>query len=245
MQTRSVVEVGGGGVLRRLDTRPPLTIRRVHGADGECALCLVGTAAGPLAGDDLALDLVIDAGARASLCATGASVAQGRDHVGARMATTARLGEGACLDADPGPLIVCAGAAVDVDLAIDLASDATLRWDEVLVLGRTGEPATGAVRLRWNVTRGGAALLRQDVDLADPDLREWLGMTAGRRVLASTLLVGPDMAGQTVVHGPYAAAQPLAADAVLVTVLGSGAAEAMQQRDTLIAESRRRLRTLR
>jgi len=236
MLARSVVEVGLGGVLRRVDTQPPLTIRQVHSPHDECALCLVGTAAGPLAGDDLALDIVIHAGARASLRTTGASIAQGRDHAKARMATKARLGVGAHLEAEPGPLIVCAGAALDVELNIELCSQATLRWNELLVLGRTGEP-TGALRMRWRVTRGGITLLRQDVDLADPDLRHWAGMTAGHRVLASTLLVGPDVIGKTISHGYYAVAQPLAEDAVLITVLGPSAAEVAQQRDALIAET--------
>ena len=49
----------------------------------ETAVRLVGTAAGPLAGDDLSLSLLLAPGARASLGATGASLAQGRDGGGA------------------------------------------------------------------------------------------------------------------------------------------------------------------
>jgi urease accessory protein len=239
MRTASTVEVAPGGVLRRLDVAPPLTIRQVHGERGECALCLVGTAAGPLAGDDLSLLVDLDAGAHASLRATGAAIAQGR--AGSRpatVATTVRLGAGARLSADPGALVVCAGAAVDVRLAIELAAGAALEWHELVVLGRTGEPAAGAVRLGWDVRRSGVPLLRQDIDLAHPDLRGWSGMTGGHRVLATSLLVGPEVAAATVVHGPYAVAQPLADDAVLVTVLADGAADAVSRRAALSRDQR-------
>ena len=77
-RTTAVVEPGG--VLGELACAPPLTLRQVHGADGQgrCELRLVGTAAGPLAGDDLSICLELRPGARATLRATGASVAQGR-----------------------------------------------------------------------------------------------------------------------------------------------------------------------
>jgi len=80
---RSQAVVAAGGVLEVLDCAPPLTLRRVHSDDASiCALCLVGTAAGPLAGDDLELSLHLLPGAHASLVATGASIAQGRSPAG-------------------------------------------------------------------------------------------------------------------------------------------------------------------
>ena len=67
-RTTAVVEAGG--VLGELACAPPLTLRQVHGADrcgqGRCELCLVGTAAGPLAGDDLSICLTLRPGARAA-----------------------------------------------------------------------------------------------------------------------------------------------------------------------------------
>jgi hypothetical protein len=52
-RTEAVIEPGG--VLGKLSCEPPLTLRQV-GSDqvGCCELRQVGTAAGPLAGDDLA-----------------------------------------------------------------------------------------------------------------------------------------------------------------------------------------------
>ena len=77
-------------------------------ATDACELRLVGTAAGPLAGDDLALSLALRAGARATLRAAGASVAQGGGG-GRTLAIRAELGDGADLIAEPGTLVVCAG----------------------------------------------------------------------------------------------------------------------------------------
>ncbi len=70
MIARTTAVVEAGGVLGELACAPPLTLRQVHGADrcgqGRCELCLVGTAAGPLAGDDLSICLTLRPGARAA-----------------------------------------------------------------------------------------------------------------------------------------------------------------------------------
>jgi hypothetical protein len=85
------------------------------------------------------------------------------------------------------------------------------------------------------VTRAGRPLLRQVIDLTDPAGLRWPGMIAGRRVLASALLAGPGLTARTIVASPTAAAQQLADEAVLVTVLADDAATAQRQRDELSA----------
>jgi urease accessory protein len=228
-RTTAVIEPGG--VLGELACAPPLTLRQVHG-EGRCELRLVGTAAGPLAGDDLSIRLELRAGARATLRATGASVAQGRGGAAA-LAIRADLAEGADLVADPGALIVCRGSRVDVRLDLALGAGAAVDWRELIVLGRTGEPA-GQATLRWNVTRLDRPVLRQFVDLdphADPPL------TAGRRVLACALIAGPACAPRTVVASPTAVAQRIDDHTVLVTVLEDDAARATRQLDDLCAQA--------
>lgn len=210
------------GVLSELVSRPPLTLRQVRARPGTVAVCVVGSAAGPLAGDELRLTVEVDEQARAELVAAGANIAQGG---ASRMTTAVRLGAGAHLDADPGPLIVSAGARVDVELSIEVEATSALVWRELVVLGRTGEPA-GLATVRWDVTRGGAAVLRQFVDLADPLLARWPGVAAGCRVLLSELRLGPDVDARTVVHSPTAVTQRLAEGATLTTVLASSAAAA-------------------
>jgi urease accessory protein len=203
-----------GGVLRHVESAPPLTLRRVHGPAGTAALCLVGTAAGPLDGDELCLSL--DVRGDTTLAAAGATIAQGgASTVHTSVAVMAKL------HADPGALIVCAGARVDVSLDISMSADAHLEWHEMLVLGRSNEPP-GAATLTWNVIRDGRPLLRQRVDLTDPELCAWTGMLHGARVLSTTLRVGPDVEARTVVHSPTDVTQRLDAHAELRTTLAAG-----------------------
>ena len=253
-RTSAVIEAGG--VLGEVSCTPPLTLRQVHGdTAGRCELRLVGTAAGPLAGDDLSISLRLRAGARATLAATGASLAQGRDHPGtedgrdrhgtgghgtgghgtggaaATLAIRADLADGADLVADPGTLVVCRGSRVDVHVELTLGAGATVQWRELIVLGRTGEPA-GQATLRWDVTRLGRPVLRQFVDLADPMLTAWGGLTGRRRVLACALICDPARAARTLVASATAVAQRVDDHTVLVTVLdddASGATRTLEE----------------
>ncbi len=230
MIARTTAVVEPGGVLGELACAPPLTLRQVYGAEcggrGRCELRLVGTAAGPLAGDDLSLRLELRAGARATLRATGASVVQGRGHRGAAaLSIRADLAEGSDLVADPGALVVCQGSQVDVRLDLRLGAGAAVDWRELIVLGRTGEPA-GRATLRWDVTRLGRPVLRQFADL---------GLTAGRRVLACALITGPALAPRTIVASPAAVAQRVDDHTLLVTVLDDDAARATRQLGDLCA----------
>jgi len=239
---RTQVVVEAAGRLGRLHAEPPLTVRRVHAERADsCALCLVGTAAGPLAGDDLALELRLEPYARATLTAAGAAIAQGsprsggrHDGAASRLAMDVILGEHAVLEADPGPLVVCAGARVDVQVAISMTASASVRWRELIVLGRTGAPP-GAATIRWDVERDGRAVLRQYVDLTDPRFMAWPGLLAGRRVVASAFVAGPEVAASLVIAGPTAMAQPLDRHALLITVLADDAASALRQLDELTA----------
>jgi urease accessory protein len=255
-RTAAVVE--SGGVLGELACAPPLTLRQVRGeVPGRCELRLVGTAAGPLAGDDLSLTLHLRAGARATLRATGASLAQGggegggprggrggggdgggRDGGrGAALSIRADLDDGSDLVADPGALIVCQGSRVDVSVELTLGAGASVEWRELIVLGRSREPA-GAATLRWDVTRLGRPVLRQFVDLADPALTAWAGLTAHRRVMACAFVARPESTARTVVASPTSVAQRLDDQTLLVTVLGDDASSATRELDDLCARAR-------
>ncbi len=228
MIARTTAVVEAGGVLGELACAPPLTLRQVHGGPGRCELCLVGTAAGPLAGDDLSIRLELRAGARATLRATGASVAQGG---AAALSIRADLAERADLIADPGPLVLCRGSRVDVRLELALGAGAAVDWRELIVLGRIGEPP-GQATLRWDVTRLGRPVLRQFAAL------DRAGLTAGRRVLACALISGPALAPRTVVASPLAVAQRVDAHTLLVTVLDDDAARASRQLGDLCDRAR-------
>jgi len=245
-RTTAVIEPGG--VLGELACAPPLTLRQVHSdARDRCELRLVGTAAGPLAGDELSICLQLRAGARAALRAAGASLAQGRDSgngrghgVAAALSIRADLAEGADLVADPGALIVCRGSRVDVRLELALGAGAAVDWRELIVLGRAGEPP-GHATLRWDVTRLGRPVLRQFVDLdpdAGPALTAGAGLTGGRRVLACALISDPASAPRTVVASSAAVAQRVDDHTLLVSVLDDDAARATRQLEDLCARAR-------
>ncbi len=238
MKAQACAVVLPGGRMGALHCAPPLTLRHVHDEPGVTGLCLVGTAAGPLAGDSLTLDLRLEAAARARLQATGAGIAQGRP--GGELADLtmhARLAEDAWLCADPGALVMCAGSRVDVTVSIELAETAGIEWREIVVLGRTHDDTPGAVTIRWDVTRAGRPVLRQFVDLTDPQQRRWA--TRGHRVLATVLRSGPDVAAQTVVANPTAVTQRVDETTELTTVLGDDAAEVARTLDELVRGRRR------
>jgi urease accessory protein len=228
-RTTAVVEAGG--VLGEVTCAPPLTLRQVHSeARDRCDLRLVGTAAGPLAGDDLSVWVRLRPGAKATLRATGASVAQGRGHGdAAALSIRADLADGADLVADPGALVVCRGSRIDVRVELTLGAGAAVDWRELIVLGRTGE-LPGRATLRWDVTRLGRPVLHQFLDLD-------LGLTAGRRVLACALITGPAIAPRTVVASATAVAQRVDNHTMLVTVLDDDAARATQQLEELCARA--------
>jgi urease accessory protein len=248
MIARTTAIVEPGGVLGELACAPPLTLRQVYG-EGRCELRLIGTAAGPLAGDDLSICLQLRAGAQATLRAVGASLAQGREGQGGAavaglagvagtLSIRADLADGADLVADPGALVVCHGSRVDVRLELTLGAGAAVEWRELIVLGRAGEPP-GHATLRWDVTRLGRPVLRQFVNLEPgPALRSRAGLIAGRRVLACALISDPARAPRTVVASPVAVAQRVDDDTLLVSVLDDDAARATRQLDDLCARAR-------
>jgi urease accessory protein len=225
--------VSASGAVRRFASAPPLTLRQVNGEDpSSTTLCLVGSAAGPLAGDQLTIELDVAEDARACLIATGAMMAQGDGDMPARLLTRVSVAAGATLDVEPGPLIVCAGGSVDVRIEIELDPTASLRWRELLILGRFNEPA-GAVRLSWHVDSGDQPLLRQTIDLTDRERTAWPGMLQGKRVMLSELAVQPGTIHRTVVHSPTAVIQRLNENASLTSVLADDAAAAVRVLDAL------------
>ena len=111
---------------------------------------------------------------------------------------------------------------MDVRVSLALGTGAAVEWHELIVLGRTGEPA-GQATVRWDVTRAGQPVLRQFVDLTQP------GPVAGCRVLASALIADPDREPRTTVASPRAVAQRVDEHTVLISVLADDAARATRQ----------------
>jgi urease accessory protein len=214
-----VAEAGGSGATRLtcLRSEVPIVLRSTPGA-----LYLVGGAGGPLGGDDLALDVVVGAGARLTIRTAAASVAlPGPGPSFVRVSAT--VAEGGALCWLPEPVVAAKGCDHRMETTVDLAPGSELVWREELVLGRHGEEA-GSVLTRTTVDLGGAPLLRHELALG-PSHPSWTApsVTAGARAAGSVLLY-PGPAGPAAL-GPTAAALPLAGGGVQVVALADDASD--------------------
>jgi urease accessory protein len=153
---------GSRVALTRIRSDPPVAIRQT----GPARVHLVGTAAGPLAGDDVGLDLVVRAGAELTVCASAATVAlpagAGRP---SRMEVRAVVEAGACLCLWPQPTVAAAGCSHVSRTTVDLAADARLMLREELVGGRSCDAASGRLRSELRVDRAGLPVLHQTLTL--------------------------------------------------------------------------------
>ena len=184
------VERGPEGTSRiaRLRSEAPLVLRLAPGP----VVHLVGGAAGPLGGDDLVLDVTVGDGATLVVRGVAAMLAQpgiDPDERG-RLTIRATIGEGATLDWDPEPTILVAGCRLDLDVTIDAAGDACVRWSEELVLGRSGEES-GEVTARTRVVVGGRLALDHAMTVGGPP-GPWDGPggLAGHRWVGTVLHLG-------------------------------------------------------
>ncbi|QBI19733.1 urease accessory protein UreD [Egibacter rhizosphaerae] len=201
-------------VERRSD--PPLVLRPTPEA-----VHLVGGTAGPLGGDDLALDVEVGPGARLTVRTVAASLVYPGTGP-SRLAVTARVDRGGHLDWAPEPTVAIAGCDHEASASIDLAEDATLRWSEQLVLGRSGE-AGGRVRSTLWADLAGSPLLRHALDVGG-DAPDGPAITAGARAIGNLLVVGPEAAPlDREAQSPERAVLDLAGGGALVTVVGGSA----------------------
>jgi urease accessory protein len=186
----------GGTRCTTLRSAPPLSFRET--AEG---LYLVGTAAGPLGGDDLRLGLSVGAGAALTVRSAAAMLVQPGARPGApsSLHVDVEVGPGGLLRWLPEPTVAVRGCDHRATTVIRLAPGAQLVWREELVLGRHGEEG-GSILQRLRIDAGGLALLRNDL-AAGP---RWPGssgpaVTAGARALGALVTVGgaeaPDPAG--------------------------------------------------
>jgi urease accessory protein len=213
-----------------LRSDPPLTFRETP-----AGLHWIGSAAGPIGGDDLALDVELEDAAALVLSSVAASMAHpGPSGEPSSFRLTARVGEGAELRWQPRPLVLVRGCDHRATTELDLAAGARVVWREEVVLGRHDEP-TGSLAQRLVVDRAGLPLLRTELAVGP----RWPGSlgpagVAGARAVGSLLLVGmapdPAVTPATV----RLAVQVLDASAVLVTALGDRAADIGAALDALV-----------
>ncbi|GLY69200.1 urease accessory protein UreD [Amycolatopsis taiwanensis] len=215
----------GRTVLRELRSVSPLTLVPRHasvGDPGARVVHMVNSASAPLGGDELRLSVRVGPRARLRLSGVAATLALPGPHAGGSVSTVdIEVGFGAVLEYLPEPTVVTARARHTAELIMSLSPGARLRTREVLVLGRVGEPP-GRLRTTQRVVRCGVPLLHQTLKIGDPSLENSIAHLAGRRVLATELLVwGED--GAEPVSGDWWSLTPLAAGGSLIVSLAADA----------------------
>jgi urease accessory protein len=233
MKARAQLRVAGErcDVLR---SDPPLTFRETP-----AGLHWIGSAAGPIGGDDLALDVELEDAAALVLSSVAASMAHpGPSGEPSSFRLTARVGEGAELRWQPRPAVLVRGCDHRVSAELDLAAGARLVWREEVVLGRHDE-TSGSLRQRLVVDRAGWPLLRTELAVGP----RWPGSLGpagvdGARAVGSLLLVGLAIAPAVTPPDVRLAVQTLDASAVLVTALGARASAVGAALDALVPARR-------
>lgn len=202
---------------RRLTARALVAVERVDGVDRtiECwgqppllprqtaeGVCFVGSAAGPLGGDELTTTVEVGDGARLAVGSVAATYARpGGDGAVSLARLDARVGRGGRLSWTPEPLVAVRGCRHRTETTVVLAEGAELFWVEVTVLGRHGEDG-GDVWTRRSVDLAGRPLNRQDLamvsaDRGSPDP----AVLGGARVVVSCLVVHPEWSTDTPADG--------------------------------------------
>jgi urease accessory protein len=186
-------EAGAGGHTRivELSASAPLGAK----VTGD-SVHLIGTAAAPLDGDVVTIDLDIGDGTQltvGTVAATMAWPARG-DVSPSVMIIRARVGEGAVLRWLPEQLVPVQGCRHVLRCEVQLAPTATVVWREEVILGRSrnGE-RTGELDAELRVVRAGVPLLHQQLllDGTAAQAHHSPALLAGARAVGSLLVVGP------------------------------------------------------
>jgi urease accessory protein len=214
-----------------LRSQPPLTARLAGDA-----VWLVGTAAGPLGGDRVEVDLGVGGGVELTVRSAAATVALAGDAgEGSALVVRAVVGSDARLLWLPEPLVATGRCNHRSTARISMEPGAVLVWREELVAGRTGE-APGSCAVAMQVDTADGPVLRHELRIG-PGAPGWAGPAVldGARATGTVVVVGvPDLPVTTVVLPLGAVVQPLPAGGVLVTALAPGAAAVRQALDEAV-----------
>jgi urease accessory protein len=225
-----VAAAGTAGVTRLpvLSSQVPLVLRRTPEA-----VYVVGGAAGPIGGDELALRISVGAGAFLRVRTAAASIAlPGPDGLESALRVSVDVAAGGRLEYLPEPVVVSAGARHATIIRVTLAEGASLLLRDEVLLGRHGETG-GASRTELRVSYAGRPLLRQSLEVSGADPAD-LGpaVLAGHRGVGTLLDVDPTLDlrsagfGESAAAGtdaPTVAVMPLAGPGILVTALANDA----------------------
>ena len=180
---------GGGHELTEL-RRGARVAPRVLDRGAVVRAAFVPTQAGPLAGDEDRVRIVVGAGATLVVEPVAATVAL-PGAAGIVLALDIAVRAGGRLVLDEAPLIVAAGADVTRRCTIELEPGAVVALRETVVLGRDGE-VPGTLDSALRATLGGRALLHDGlrVGAASHEADAHVALGPGHRVLSTVSLLG-------------------------------------------------------
>lgn len=180
-------------VSARAGPGEPLRLERIAGQapvawrPAADAVYMVSTAASPVADDEVVIEVQARAGSRLVVRSTAATLAW--TGVASHYEVRATVERGAALDWAPEPLVATAGCHHSHLARLDVQKGGSVRWRELLVLGRHDE-APGSLRSTLRVDLGGRPLLRHELTIGAVG---WDGpaVLGPARVVGLLLLAGP------------------------------------------------------
>lgn len=225
-----VVRIGSASRCSVIQSMPPLTFRSTPtpvaapasaAARGEARLTWVGTAAGPIGGDQLHLDLHVGVGGALRVDSAGAAlVLPGPHGTASSLSLTVSVEDGAALIWRPEPTILAAGCRHTATTRVSVGTGCTVVWLEELVLGRHDEEP-GMATTRLVVDRNAVPLLRTGLDIGTPGWRGPGGVGADARIVSQVFQMGDRVEAFDPPPGTSAVVSELGADAQLVTIVSS------------------------
>lgn len=156
-RTPAVFSPASGCRLTWLREAPPVSFRPTPEA-----VYLVTTAAFPVGDDELSIRVLVEDGAALVVRSTASTVAWAS--TGSSLEVDATVQPGGSLDWQLQPLIASKKCRFSQHSRINLSEDASLRWADEVVLGRSAEEP-GWLHLGLDITVDGAPLLRHQLEL--------------------------------------------------------------------------------
>lgn len=203
--------------------RPGFTVERMVSAAPIAwratpdAIYWVGTSASPVDDDQIEASVRLRTGADLAVRSTAATIAwAGR---GSHHHLSVDLEEGSSLDWQLEPLVATVRCDHEQRAQVRMSAGASLRWREIVVAGRTGEPA-GRLLSHLSVDRAGRALLRHDLSTGPESVWASPAVMGSYRVAGTLLTVDPAALNPRASAGEGWTAMPLHAGSVLIVALG-------------------------
>ena len=173
-------------------------------------LWIVGAAACPVGEDAITFSLDVGPGVRAAVRGVAATIVYAATGEGTSITTRLVVRDGAHLHWSPEPVIVTERARHRALTEVQVAPDAQVRLDEVLVLGRQDERC-GTLRSAVRVERDGESVLRSGFDTSLPGW-DGPGGTDGARVVGTRVLLVADAGSTPATPAELTPPAPLRAD---------------------------------